>query len=143
MSLGPKVYPQFLALIDALQEYAKSRADLRQNTEQCAWVDLCTSQDTRKELLEGLDRVALNEEFKQMSETGVNLEVSAAAIAELQHDFIAAVARDFFMVRSSRLSRLFRQSTIDRGYAGDDGVFKAVILRYIEMLISMAQAADD
>ena len=139
MLLEAKVFPQFSALIDSLSEYAEKQADSRTNVEQGAWIDLYDSQDTRIELLSRVDRVALNEEFKQMGENPEDSLVVASATAELQHDFIAAVARDMFVVRSPRLGRVFRQSTLDRGYSGDKGVFKSVILKFIETLVGLSQ----
>ena len=137
MPVETKVYPQFSALITVLADYARSRADARTNTAQGAWLEICTSQDTRKELLEGLDRVELNEEAKQISEESESHEMITFAVAELQHDFIAAIARDLFHMRSPRLGRLYRQSTLDEGYADDNGVFKSVLLRFVETLVSM------
>ena len=143
MKLDAKVFPQFSALIDRLAEYARAQADSRTNVGQGEWMNLYDSQDTRIELLAKLDRVALNEAFKQMGEGSGDSEVIAAAVAELQHDFIAAIARDMFVVRSPRLGRVFRQSTLDRGYADDSGVFKSVILRYIETLVSLSQPLEE
>lgn len=140
MVIAPKVYPQFSTLMNRLSTHARARANSCGNVGQGAWLELCSSQDTRLELLADLDRVELNEEFKQLSESAHENEVVAAAVAELQHDFLAAVARDLFAVRSPRLGRLFRHGTIANGMADDAGVFKSVILKYIENLVNRGTA---
>lgn len=140
MVITPKVYPQFSTLIDRLAAHARAHADSCKNASQGSWLALYASQNTRRELLADLDRVDLNEEFKQLSESANENEMVAAAVAELQHDFLAAVARDLFVVRSPRLGRLFRYGTIANGMADDSGVFRSVILRYIENLVNRGNA---
>ena len=114
-AFSPRVFDQFKELIDKLQAHAGVMANARHCQAQPKWLELSEKVSTRLELLELMDRVELNEEFKQMAEKSTEVEVLTSIVAELQHDFLAAVARDFFVVRSPRLGRMYRQIAMDAG----------------------------
>ena len=68
-----RIFPQFVDLLEILQEHVGKRSLARRNTGQGDWLGISDSYDTRLELLAGLDRVALNEEFKQIAEKGEDI----------------------------------------------------------------------
>jgi len=125
-----------------LRSFTDAQATSRKNLGQGKWLELSDSIDSRIDTLSKLDRIEINEAFKTIYEKGAEHYARSSIVAELQHDFIAGIARDYFTMRRPRLARLYGRITSESGYAGDDGVIKDVILKYIENLVKAGTIND-
>ena len=139
--MSPEVFEQFEELIETLQDYFKQSHEARMNREQPEWLVLSEKSSSREELLEKVDRADINEKIKEMSEKMGDVTAGTMMVAMLQHDYVAAIARDYFHVRRSRLQRLSGQVAVDNGLGHDKGVLKEIVLKYIEKLTKVSNGA--
>ncbi len=130
-----RVFDQFTALTEKMAKHAAVMGDARRNLKQPEWLELSESTDSRKELLEPVDRREINEEFKEAAAKAIDTTVGTATVMELQHDFIAGFARDMFATRRPRLARLLGHATVEEGYGSDFGVIRHSIRGHIDNLV--------
>ena len=127
--------PIFVKTIDLMAEHAAAMQAALTNQQQPTWLALADSYATREALFTKLDRKGLNQEFaKLLGDTEKPL--SEVMAVELQHDFLAALARDHFALRAPRLFRIGCGAAKAMGKAGDSGVLKNVLLQYIKTLLT-------
>lgn len=130
---------QFSDFITALRERHDKAAYSRRCLLQPVWLNFSEDETSRLKLLEKIDRVDLNEKFKQAIEHGDETNVGELNAMAVQHDFLAAAARDLFHVRRGRLYRFHAKTATERGLGGAYGVINGTVLGYVQKLVRSAR----
>lgn len=132
MTLEAKMFDQFTGAITAMVTHADGMAKAKRNLGRPCWLKLADDVSTRKKMLEKLDRKDMNETMKQIGEKPGEVTLTSPMTLSIQHDFVAAIARDFFHLRRPRLHRLAVKATVAGGYGGSDGVLRGTIQKYVQ-----------
>ena len=124
----------FLRAINILEGYSKSQEAALKNTGQSQWLLFSDSVSSKDDLLKDLDRTDLNKKYIDVMNNASNRIIGDIVVLTLQNDFVGAIARDYYDIRRSRLTRLAHQSAVHRGRVGGDGTLNDVMLKYVESL---------
>ena len=107
MSLDVVVHDEFENLLTTMQQHAQIAGLSHKNQAQPAWLRLSEKTGSRAELLAGLSRQAINAHHQAAWAKAAETEERVILADAIQNDFVAAVARDLFHLRRSRLGRCF------------------------------------
>jgi len=105
------------------------------NMGQPKWMVLSDSVDSKEALLANLDRAELNRVYERgMREPGAENLYDVVA-AKTQIDYVGSVARDYFHMRRSRLSRLACSAAVAGGRGGTNGVFNGLVIPFVDLML--------
>lgn len=130
-----KIFDQFHVTLNVIADHAETTGKSQKNMTQPLWLVFGESHDSRKDLLEPLDRVEINEHFKQIDAKLDQVTLTSPIATAIQHDFIAGVARDVFHLRRSRLHRLFCRIPVSEGMGGKDGAVHNVLKQFVANMV--------
>lgn len=122
----------FTDTVNTLETYFTSQEAALKNNGQPSWLVFYDHTDKSKDdLLKQLDRSDLNKKYAEMMADPTQRRSLDMVVLVLQNDFVGAVARDYYDVRRSRLTRLFHRAAAARGMTGGDGTMKGVVQGWV------------
>lgn len=135
-----KIDQQVLDLIKAISDHSGVMADALANTGQPAWLNLSESVVSRIKLLAKLDRVELNKLALQIGAGPDKYSQLTTQLLQIQHDLLAAAARDYYHQRSSRVYRLTSDIGLHKACKDPYGPLWYGILGYIREMMGNQKA---
>ena len=131
----------FEKTITTLETYSKAQEQALLNKGQSAWMTFSEKANTKKELLTDLDREDLNKKYVKIMDDAPERRLFETVALTLQNDFVGAIARDFYDIRRSRLTRIFHQTAVHNGKVGGEGTLKLVMRASIVRLFKQDETA--
>lgn len=123
----------FTKTVDTLEAYSKAQEAALRNTGQSKWLAFSEKANTKTEMLADLDRTALNKKYIELLDNAKERHVYELIAIVAQNDFVGAIARDFYDVKRSRLTRIFHQTAVHNGKTGGEGTLKSVVTEWINL----------
>ncbi len=133
----PRIFEQFEQAVESLSEDAENGAEWRRNLAQPKFNPLNGSRKNRRDLLKNLDRVEINDWATQAWSEAPDTSAGAYVAAELQHDFLAGLARDLYHLRSGRVARMLRQASMDKS---TPAVLRRGVMGHVQRIVERSTA---
>lgn len=124
----------FTDTIYRLDTYSATQESGLKNSARPQWLTFSDSVDSKADLLKDLDRTDLNKKYVELMDNAVDGRVLDLVALTVQNDFVGAIARDYYDIRRSRITRLVHQTAVHHGQAGGDGALKSVMLGFVTTL---------
>ena len=139
MPINGKIFTAFTDLTGRMQAAANASSLAMRNMGQPSWFSVADDYTSRLKMIGDGQRDEINQAYS----TGVGLTTGTSEVfaetAALQHDLLAAVARDHYSARQPRRARVGRLASAEAGIAFKDGIVAHSIVGYIQELIARNQ----